>query len=313
LCDTAVVNSKFRAWVLVVIVAVICGAAVGGVAWYRSRSLTPAALLKRIPSSDAVVIYLDFAALRRSGVLGLLDSSKVTEEPEYQEFVRKIDFNYKQDLDTVMLAFAPTGKYLLARGQFDWKSLRSYVESQNGQCYNSLCRMQGSTPDRRISFFPLQSNLLALAVSQDESAALRLQSSSPAANSEIPSAPVWISFPGAALKSAEGLPDGTRPFARAVAGADSAVLSFVPENNRVAAQLAVSCRSPQEANDLVSQLSATTNLLRQMITREHHVPNPADLSGVLTTGSFRSEGTRVFGYWPMERAFLENMFGAVQK
>jgi hypothetical protein len=307
------VSSKFRAWVLVALVAAICGAALWGVTRYRSRLLTPASLLKRIPSSDAVVIYLDFAALRHAGVLGMLDSSKVTEEPEYQDFVRKIDFNYKQDLDTVMLAFAPTGKYLLARGQFDWKSLRAYVESENGQCYNALCRMPGSTPDRRISFFPLQSNLMALAVSQDESAALRLESSAAGSNAEVPNAPVWIAFPGAALKSAEGLPDGTRPFARAVERADSVVLSFVPENKRLAAKLTVACHSSQDASDLAAQLSATTKLLSQMIAREHQTPNPADLSGVLTSGSFRSEGARVFGYWPIERAFVENMLGGGQK
>lgn len=298
---------------LVALVAAICGAALWGVAWHRSRELTPASLLKRIPSSDAVVIYLDFAALRRSGVLGILDSSKVTEEPEYQDFIRKIDFNYKQDLDSVMLAFAPTGKYLLARGQFDWKSLRSYVESESGQCYNSLCRMQGSTPDRRISFFPLQSNLMALAVSQDESAALRLESTAAGSNAGVPDAPVWIAFPGAALKSAESLPDGTRPFARAVERADSVVLSLAPDGKRLAAKLTVRSRSSQDATDLASQLSATTNLLRQMIAREHHTPNPADLSGVLTAGSFRSEGSQVFGYWPMERVFLENMLGSGQK
>jgi len=270
-------------------------------------------LLQRLPTADAVVVYLDVAALRASGILNMLDSSKVAEEPEYQDFVRKIDFNYKQDLDTVMLAFAPTGKYLLARGQFDWKSLRSYVESENGQCYNSLCRMQGSTPDRRISFFPLQSNLMALAVSQDESAALRLQSSSPATNAEVPNAPVWMAFPGAALKSTEALPDGTRPFARAVESADSVILSFVPEDKRLAAKLTVSCHSAQEASDLAAQLSATTSLLRQMIAKEKHTPNPADLSGVLTAGSFRNEGQKVFGYWPIERAFLENMLGSGQK
>jgi hypothetical protein len=154
---------------------------------------------------------------------------------------------------------------------------------------------------------------MALAVSQDESAALRLQSTAAGSNAVVPDAPVWIAFPGAALKSGEGLPDGTRPFARAVEGADSVVLSFVPENQRLAAKLMVNCRSMQDASNLASQLSATTHLLSQMIAREHHTPNPADLSGVLTAGSFRNQGTRVFGYWPIERAFLENMLGSGQK
>jgi hypothetical protein len=40
------------------------------------------------------------------------------------------------------------------------------------------------------------------------------------------------------------------------------------------------------------------------------VPNPADLTGVLTAGSFRSDGNRVFGYWPIARTFVENLLGA---
>jgi hypothetical protein len=45
-----------------------------------------------------------------------------------------------------------------------------------------------------------------------------------------------------------------------------------------------------------------------MIEREHQKPNPVDLSGVLTSGTFRSEGRRVAGTWPIERAFIENLF-----
>ena len=87
------------------------------------------------------------------------------------------------------------------------------------------------------------------------------------------------------------------------------VLSFVPDGNRLAAKLNVRCRNSQEAAELVMELSHVTTLLRGMIEREHHRPNPADLSGVLTSGSFRADGVRVFGYWPIERAFVENMLG----
>jgi len=303
------VRNRVRAWLLIVPTAVICAAAVWGVAWYRSRTIPPAAMLKRLPSSDALVVYLDFAALRQAGILSMLDNPKIAQEPEYQDFVRKIDFNYKQDLDTAMVAFAPTGRFLLVRGRFDWKSLRSFVESESGRCYNSLCRMQGSTPQRRISFFPLQSNLMALAVSEDDSAALRMQDVASGPEPEVPNAPVWMAVPGAVLKSGEGLPAGTRPFARSMERAESVVLSFVPEGSRLAAKLNVRCRNSQEAAELVTELSHVTTLLRGMIEREHHRPNPADLSGVLTSGSFRADGVRVFGYWPIERAFVENMLG----
>jgi hypothetical protein len=309
-CDTGVVTNRLRAWLLILLIAAVCAAAVGGAAWYRSRTMSPAALLKHFPDSDALIVYVDFAALRRGGVLNLLDSPKVTQDPEYQTFVAKTAFNYKQDLDTAILAFAPTGKYLLLRGRFDWKSLRTYVNSEGGNCYNSLCRMQGSTPERRISFFPLQSNLMALAVSEDESAAVRMQATAGWPVPEMPhDAPVWLSVPSSVLRSTD-LPAGTRPFARSMERAESVVLSFVPEDGGAAAKLSVRCRSSQEANELVSQLARTTDLLRSMIGREHQVANPADLSGVLTAGSFRSEGQKVFGYWPIQRAFLENMLGS---
>ncbi|PWU03842.1 MAG: hypothetical protein C5B51_18130 [Terriglobia bacterium] len=265
-------------------------------------------MLKRLPRSDALVVYLDFAALRGAGILDMLDNPKIAQEPEYQDFVRKIDFDYKHDLDSAMIAFAPTGKFLLVRGQFDWKSLRSFVESESGRCYNSLCRMQGSTPQRRISFFPLQSKLMALAVSEDESAALRMQELASGPDPELPSAPVWMSVPPSVLESND-LPAGTRPFARSMERAESVLISFAPEGKRLAATLNVRCRTAQDAADLVSQLSRTTALLRQMIERENHKPNPGDLSGVLTSGAFRNDGVRVFGYWPIERSFIENLLG----
>ena len=69
------------------------------------------------------------------------------------------------------------------------------------------------------------------------------------------------------------------------------------------------CASDSDANDLAAELTKTTALLRELITSEHQTPNPADLSGFLTSGAFRSQGSRVNGYWPMERALIENLLG----
>ena len=41
-------------------------------------------------------------------------------------------------------------------------------DGEDGHCYNSLCRLNGSTPERKISFFPVQQNLMAMAVSPDD-------------------------------------------------------------------------------------------------------------------------------------------------
>ena len=77
----------------------------------------------------------------------------------------------------------------------------------------------------------------------------------------------------------------------------------------MAARLNVRCRDERDASAIALELSRTTTLLQEAIRREHQQPNPADLSGVLVRGAFRSEGRRVFGYWPIEPAFVESMLG----
>jgi hypothetical protein len=304
------VSHRLRVWLLIVLIVVVCAGAVGGFAWYRSRALTPEALLRRLPVSGALVVCLDFDALRRAGILGRIENSKISEDAEYLEFVHQTGFDYKRDLDLAMLAFTPAGKFLLLRGRFDWKNLRAYVRSENGHCYNALCRLDGSTPERRISFFPIQANLMALAVSADESAAVRLEEKAPGPAPgmppDLPAAPVWMSIPSALLQSGD-LPEGARPFARHMERAESVLVSFGSEGKRLAAELNVRCRTSQDAADLASQLSRTTALLRQMMERDHQKPDPAALSGILTAGTFRSDGVHVFGHWPIDTAFLDNI------
>jgi hypothetical protein len=304
------VNPKTRAWLLILLISALCGLTVGGAIWYRSRALSPAAMLRRLPTDDAVVLYIDFKRLRAGRILQLLDDAKVGEDPEYLSFVRKIDFNYKEDLDTAMVAFAPKGKYMLLKGRFDWKSLKSYVLGNDGRCNNSFCRMAGSSPEKRISFFPMQSNLMAMAVSDDDVAALRMNTVGARGDAEIPNAPIWLSIPSSLVKSGQSLPPGTQMFARSLERAQAVTLAIVQEDpNQFAAKLNVRCASAVDASALAAELSRTTGMLREMIEREHQKANPADLSGFLTSGAFRSEGLRVSGYWKISRALIENLLG----
>jgi hypothetical protein len=71
----------------------------------------------------------------------------------------------------------------------------------------------------------------------------------------------------------------------------------------------VECASGASADSLSAQLRQTTETLRNMISREQQTPNPADLSGVLTAGVFRSEGSRVYGSWPVAPVFFNNILG----
>jgi hypothetical protein len=305
------VNYKKRAALLIIVIASVCALAVWGVARFRDRSLrTTADWLQRLPTRDAVVFYIDFAALRQGGVLQMLAGSKVAEEPEYKVFVMKTEFDYTRDLDAVLACFTPSAKYLVAKGRFDWSSLASYAREQGGGCRDALCRMSGSTPERKISFFPLRPNLMGLAVGPDDSSAIDLQSTATRRRElEIPDAPVWISIPPALLKTGADLPPGTRMFATAMQDADGVSIAMAPAGSRFEARLNVQCRSAQQAAALAAQLASTTGMLREMIAREHQTPNPRDLSGVLTSGTFNQVGTRVTGSWPLEKGFVEGLLG----
>lgn len=272
--------------------------------WYRVQDATSSSLIARLPA-DAALISVDFAALRRAGILESFGA--IAEEPDYKAFVERTRFDYKRDLDAALLALSPHGKYFLLRGRFDWKALNAYASAEGGACQGSLCRMTGSQPDRKIGFFPLQDGILAMAVAPDPAAVESLRLRGAPVNYPLPDAPIWVALSPAAIRSGEGLPTGTRMFARSMEKAQSVTLALAPEGSRFALRLDVRCRGEQEAADIAGQLTHTTEMLRDFIAREHQTPNPGDLSGVLTSGAFRAEGKRVNGYWPIERAFLDNL------
>jgi hypothetical protein len=292
------------------LIALICVAAVGAVVWLHARTMTPGATLLRMPTQDALVMWIDFAALRRAQLLQLLDGAKAGQDPEYQTFVRQTRFDYMNDLDSAMVSLAPTGNFFLVKGRFDWKSLRNYVDQLDGTCLNSLCRVSGSGPDRRISFFPIRRDLMAMAASPDEWAAQRLSTPRPGPDPVVPDAPVWLTFPGSLLKSSRNLPDGARPFARSMENAVSVTISFAPEGDRLAAKLDVQSKSEQEATDAAAQLNAATQLLKSLIARENLKPNPNDFSGVLSSGLFHAERAHVLGVWPIPHEFVQSLLGS---
>ena len=292
-----------------ILAASLC--ALGTFLYLRTRDLgSPESILARLPSEDASILSIDFTSLRRSGILDLLSGPVVDEEPEYKAFVDKTAFDYRRDLDHAFVSFHPSGVYFLIQGRFDWKRLEAYAREQGGGCFNTLCRMPGSVPPRKISFFPLKSNLLAMSVSADDFAATRLNEPSKSARRlAILKEPVWLSLPSATLKKSSEFPTGTQLFAKAMQDAESATISLAPQGKAIEAQLVVVCRNAQEASVLAAQLQKVTEVLRQLIQKEKQKPGPTDLAGILTAGVFHQEDARVLGHWPIERAFLDSLAG----
>jgi hypothetical protein len=296
---------------LVLAVVVLCAGVVLLVDTHRSRTVdTRASLLARLPGKDAVILAIDFAALRQAGLIDLLANSKTPEEAEYKQFVSKTDFDYKQDLDLVLASFGPTGKYFLLKGRFDWNQLNAYVKSSGGDCYNTTCRMTGSVPERKISFFPVRPEIMALAVSKDPDGVAQLVGQPPQqrvvdVQVDVQKDPVSLSFSPAALKQAGGgLPVGTQIFAKSLEDAEEIVLSLGPQGKDFQLTLTARCRTEHDAELLAAELERNTALLRSMIARENRTPNPRDLSGVLTSGAFSHAGQRVTGHWPIAHGMV---------
>lgn len=298
-------------WQLAAILIVLCAAALAVGFYMRSRGdFTAAELAAGLPQSGGVVVYIDVRALRGSGVLDLLMGSRVAEESDYRSFVEESGFDYREDLDSVIASFQSDSVYALVKGRFDFASLKRYTEKQGGNCHNGFCRMPASRQDRQISFRPLKRNLLAMAVSTDQSAAWKVAYPRTGKDaSAVPAQPVWVSLPDSTLKDEASLPAGTRLFAKALGDAERVTLALGWQGDRFEAVLDAACKNPQAAAVLHRQLEGITKVMRDYITRSNQAPNPRDLSGVLTAGLFEQRDRYVHGRWPIDRQFLESISG----
>ena len=260
------------------------------------------------PAREAVVVYIDVSAMRASGLLEKLVGSTVAEEQEYRTFVQGTGFDYKRDLDAVMLNSASGVHYFLLQGRFDWTKLRDYARGQGGSCDGDYCSLKGSTPDRVISYRKVGSNAMALASARDDQAAKAIDRRTPEKMPfDIPNAPVWAHVPAEAIRALPQYPSGTRLFAKAIESADRAVFTLGPAQENFELAVNVQCRNQEDAAILKAQLEAITNLLQKLISREKQTPNTADLSGVLSSGAFERNGTSVRGRWPITKTFIESL------
>jgi len=299
---------RSRIWIAAAALALLAGGALW--LWHSRRDLSAAGLMAHLPPAEAVVLHVDVAALRRAGLVDLIAGSRAAEESEYKTFVTQSGFNYREHLDTVLASFQRDQAYLLLGGSFDWKALEAYARSQGGACEDGFCRMPASAPNRYISFFALRARVMALSSGPNPWGAAAMRSpvkTRPPIRSV--SQPVWLYVPGSAFKSADLVPAGTRLFAQALEGAESALVWVGADGTKLEAQIEAACKTEEAAVILKAQLEKVTEVLRKLILRVGQQPNPRDLSGVLTQGAFRREGRSVIGRWPIERAFLESLAG----
>ena len=298
-----------RTWLLVAIGVTLCV----GVTWFfltRSTSpRTPAEMIASLPQTGATLAYIDFDAVRKAGLLQVIVSSKTVQEADYKSFVDSTGFDYARDVEAVAASFTNSGTFFVVRGKFDWPRLQAYVKSHSGTCRDQFCRAPGSDAQRWVSFWPIRAQLMALASSPSESAALDITPRRLQAAAESPDRPIWISVPPSALADMKALPAGAQSFASPLATAERVVFSAGAAGAQLRLYLDVTSPSESGAEELQKRLQNATDLLKKMLERQHEQPNEADMSGLLAAGTFRRDGRRVYGEWPLYKKLIESIVG----
>ncbi len=310
-CKLPLLRFRVQPWQLALAVIAACAGVLAAAYYLRSqRAVTPASMVQMLPPGEGAVLYIDVGALRRSGTLDMITGGRSdVEEPDYRKFVAATQFDYTRDLDSLAALLRNGQQFYLLHGRFSWPDLKKYAEKQGGTCVNGFCSMPASTPQRFISFYPLRSDLMGMAVSGDNTAAYMISRHSPRPTMQPPPDPVWLSASGDTLKNLAALPSGTHMFATALGGAESLLFTLGRAQDHLAVRLDVTCTNAQRASSLLVNLENATSTLDRWLEREHQQPNPRDLSGVLTAGVFRRDDRRVHAEWPLRREFLEAVAG----
>ena len=276
------------------IVVIVAAVILGGASWYLIRPIAASDLLAALPPGAAPTLYLDVKTLRAAGLIEKIAGPATLEDPEYQRFVAATGFDYRRDLDAVMIQSRPGDTLMMIAGTFDLDRLATYAKANGGRCAGALCSIQGSSPQRQISWTPLRRRVLGLAVGADPMAATLLAGNSTQPDFAMPKGPAWLHIPGPALRPGGGLPPGFSALLSALEGAEYAQISATASE----VTLVAPCPTQERAVALAGRLAETTQSLRNLLAREKSPPNA--LAGSLAGGEFRADGLTLRGRWPLK-------------
>jgi hypothetical protein len=301
---------RAKPWLFLPALAAATAAIIFSIHSYRYRFVrSEADMLALLPKRDMTIFFAEVALLRHAGMLNLLAGSKATADPDYADFLRQTRFDYEKDLDTIAAAADGRQIFFILHGRFDWTRLRQYAIAHGGSCANDICKASTSKPGRWAGFFPIQPDVMALALSEDSAAVNVLRPDRRKAPEALPDKPVWIKFSKSLLKDPRELPAAGRIFAISLQSSDSVVLSIerAGEQPQVAfyLQLDALCPNQPTAETTRNQLQIQTNMLKLGLARANQQPNPADLTGLVTTGTFQLAGKHVIGRWPVRKELLK--------
>ena len=257
--------------------------------WYRSRlqgrGIVTAAML---PASAHILLGIDVATLRSTGVLERIVGSADIESAEYRQFVNEIHFDYRKDLDYVAAGLAQEANYFVLRGRFDGDALQTYARINGGGCSDVFCYAQ-TDAGRTISFYQPDSGTLALAIGSDRNAVRAM--AQPAPEREPPPAAVaWAVAEKPALEAKEVTFAG--PYLKMFEQADRVTASVEPSLAGLRANLAVLSADAAVLASIADQLSG---ILRSLDRKSSNL-----LVSALASGKLTKTETRIDVAWSLD-------------
>ena len=300
---------RIRPWLLAAIMLTFCSCIFLMLEWRRrSRDFSDPALLMRLPDKEGSCLYLNIQALRQAGLLEAIAGQRADEEAEYRGFVRVSGFDYRDDLDAVMVHFGLDFELYIARGRFQWEQISRYLKSYGPdvRCSNGVCSIPVSN-GRYLSAMPLSDGVVAIGVGPNRTVVYSAFALRQHRISQLPAAPFWVELSEDFLKNPRRLPEGTRAFVSAVNSARHVFISVKPSGGGLEARLLASFSSTAEAAARRTQLEESTTLLKKFFERDNQQPQASNIASALVSGAFEQKDTEVVGRWPVPSALFQKV------
>jgi len=301
-CET--VSASRKIWILVAAVAALAAAAYFAWRLGPRRGIDARAMLAELPPGDGLTVFADIRTLRQSGILQRLAGEAGAESDEYRGFVAATGFEYRKDLDAFILRSEGGRRWIAAEARLDYGKLRRYFLAHGGRCVSELCSMQGSAPERQISWVRLKSGRLGMAVDPDPLAAAAFGEKAKAPSWPVPDTPLWLYLPGRSLEAPENGPSWLARAIEGMRGARWLLWTARPAGDGLDLRLEIQCADAEKAKEMAGRWGGVLESLREAARQQG---DQVSLPSILAEGTFQANGERAEGRWRIEWERLEKL------
>lgn len=297
-----------RRWIVAAAGIALVAAAV--LLWFRLplRRADARSLLDALPAGDGLTVFVDARALRQTGMLQRIAGEAGAEDEEYKRFVEATGFEYRRDLDAAVLRADNGRRWIVVEARIDEGRLRRYFLAHGGRCFSGLCSMQGSTPERQISWMRLGRRRWGIAVSPDPLAAAAFTDEGRKPQPvewQPPKTPLWLYVPSRMLEAPAGAPAWAVLALGSLRESKWILWSAGASGGRIELSLDVACQSQDAAKTLARRWEEILKALREAAAA---AGDRDSLPALLAAGEIRADGGFVRGRWRFDWRRLEKLF-----